>query len=138
MIGVDKIEDIRRRCRDGETVAEIARKVGVSEPTVRKYRDMEDLSPKPPKPAKKRRGGILEPHREKIDGILIEDRKAWHKQHHTALRIYNRIVEEDGYGGSCSTVCRYVKERRDELAQEAKVRDESGFLNLDWPAARPR
>ena len=48
MIGVDKIEDIRRRARAGEPVASIARHVGVSEPTVRKYARMVDLSPEPP------------------------------------------------------------------------------------------
>ena len=37
MIGVDKIEDIRRRARGGESIASIARAVGASEPTVRKY-----------------------------------------------------------------------------------------------------
>ena len=49
MIGVDKIEDIRRRARGGEPIASIARAVGVSEPTARKYARMEDLSPEPPK-----------------------------------------------------------------------------------------
>lgn len=37
MIGVDKIDDIRRLGRAGATVASIARATGVSEPTVRKY-----------------------------------------------------------------------------------------------------
>ena len=37
MIGVDKIDDIRRLGRGGASVASIARDTGVSEPTVRKY-----------------------------------------------------------------------------------------------------
>ena len=45
MIGMSTILSIRRRCADGDSVAEIAREEGVSEPTVRKYRDMEDFSP---------------------------------------------------------------------------------------------
>ena len=45
MIGVDKIEDIRKRARGGEPIASIARAVGASEPTVRKYARMKDLSP---------------------------------------------------------------------------------------------
>lgn len=48
MVGVDKIEDMRKLAREGETVAGITGKTGVSEPTVRKCRDMEDLSPKTP------------------------------------------------------------------------------------------
>ena len=49
MIGVDKIEDMRKRARGGEPIASIARAVGASEPTVRKYARMEDLSPEPPR-----------------------------------------------------------------------------------------
>ena len=49
MIGMSTILSIRRRCADGDSVAEIAREEGVSEPTVRKYRDMEDFSPQPAK-----------------------------------------------------------------------------------------
>lgn len=37
MIGVDKVEDIRRRARRGESVSGIAAATGVSGPTVRKY-----------------------------------------------------------------------------------------------------
>ena len=49
MIGVDKIEDIRKRARGGEPIAAIARELGVSEPTVRKYARMEDMSAEPPR-----------------------------------------------------------------------------------------
>ena len=49
MIGVDKIEDIRKRARGGEPIASIARAVGASEPTVRKRAGMEGLSPEPPR-----------------------------------------------------------------------------------------
>lgn len=48
MIGVDKIDDIRRLGRNGATVASIARDTGVSEPTVRKYLREPDLSERPP------------------------------------------------------------------------------------------
>ena len=47
MIGVDKIEDIRKRVRDDEPIASIAREVGVPEPTARKRARMEDLSSEP-------------------------------------------------------------------------------------------
>ena len=51
MIGVDKIEDIRKSARGGEPIASIARGVRASEPAVRKYARMEDLSPEPPRAA---------------------------------------------------------------------------------------
>ena len=49
MIGVDRMEDIRKRARGGESIASIARAVGASEPTVGKHVRMEDLSPEPPR-----------------------------------------------------------------------------------------
>lgn len=44
MIGVDKIENISKRARRVNPIASIARAIGVSEPTVRKYARMDDLS----------------------------------------------------------------------------------------------
>ena len=69
MIGVDKIEDIRKRARGGEPIASIARAVGASEPTVRKRAGMKDLSPEPPR----RRGPeseVLAPYEETVDSRL--------------------------------------------------------------------
>lgn len=48
MIGVDKIDDIRRLGRGGASIASIARDTGVSEPTVRKYLRESDLPERPP------------------------------------------------------------------------------------------
>ena len=89
MIGVDKIEDMRRRARGGEPIASIARAVGVSEPTARKYARMEDLSPEPPK-RKEPESELLAPHRETIDSWLDDDCRNWRKQRHTAVRVYVR------------------------------------------------
>ena len=52
MIEMPVIQDIRQMHRDGSSIAEISRKTNVSEPTVRKYTRMEDLSRRFP-----RRGG---------------------------------------------------------------------------------
>lgn len=48
------------------------------------------------------------------------DRKVPRKQRHTAMRIYHRLVEEQGYDGSYSSVKRYVRKKRYvlELATE--------------------
>ena len=48
MISMPEVQSIRQLRRNGDSIASIARKVGVSEPTVRKYLKMEDLSPRPP------------------------------------------------------------------------------------------
>lgn len=133
MIGVDKIQDIRTMWRRGCSVADIARATGVSEPTVRKYRDMEDLSPKPPKKAACE-SELLAPYAPAIDRWLSDDTRYWRKQRHTAVRVYVRLRDEEGYAGSYSTVQRYVRKRREEMAREADQRDAQGFLQLDWLA----
>ena len=66
MIGVDKIEDIRKRTRGGESIASIARAVGASEPTVRKYARMKDLSPEPPR-RREPESEVLAPYEETVD-----------------------------------------------------------------------
>ena len=48
MISMTKVNDIRKMRREGESVASIARKVGVCRDTVYKYLAMDDLSPKMP------------------------------------------------------------------------------------------
>ena len=126
MIGMSTILSIRRRCADGDSVAEIAREEGVSEPTVRKYRDMEDFSPQPAK-RRKPRPSKLDPYKATIDSWLVEDRKRRAKQRHTATRIFDRLVAECGYDGGYTTVQKYVKERK------ARLKSANGqFLNLEW------
>lgn len=118
MIGVDKIEDIRRRARRGEPIAAIARAVGVSEPTARKYARMDDLSPEPPR-RRKPESEVLAPYEGTIDSWLDDDCRNWRKQRHTAVRVYVRLRDELGYDGSYSTVQRYVRRRREEDGQGA-------------------
>ena len=98
MIGVDKIEDIRRRARRGEPIAAIARAVGVSEPTARKYARMDDLSPEPPR-RRKPESEVLAPYEGTIDSWLDDDCRNWRKQRHTAMRVYVRLRDELGGGG---------------------------------------
>ena len=130
MIGVDKIEDIRKRARGGEPIASIARAVGASEPTVRKYARMKDLSPEPPR-RRKPESEVLAPYEGTIDSWL-DDCRNWRKQRHTAVRVYARLIDGRGCEGSYSTVQRYVKQRREEMARKRDRRDAEGFLQLSW------
>lgn len=65
-IGVDRVEEMRRSARVGEPIASIARHVGVSEPTVRKYARMVDLSPEPPS-VRQPESEVLTPYEGTID-----------------------------------------------------------------------
>lgn len=131
MIGVDKIEDIRRRGRRGEPVASIARAAGVSEPTVRKYLRAGDLSPRPPRP-REPESELLRPFEKTVDSWLDDDCRCWRKQRHTATRVYVRLRDEMGYTGSYSTVQRYVRRRKAQMAEERDARDALGYLQLSW------
>lgn len=132
MIGVDKIDDIRRLGRNGASVASISRDTGVSEPTVRKYLREQDLSERPPEIGGAPGSPLLEPFEALIDSWPLEDRRCWRKQRHTAKRVYDRLVAEEGFEGSYSTVRRYVRRRREELAAGLDAREAQGFLLLDW------
>ena len=131
MIGVDKIEEIRRRGRAGESVAGISRATGVSEPTVRKYLRATDLSPEPPR-RREPDCELLAPYAATIDAWLDDDCRCWRKQRHTATRVYARLRDELGYAGSYSTVQRYVRRRRAQMAEERGAREARGYLQLSW------
>lgn len=79
-VGVNKIEDIRRRARAGEPVASIVRHVGVSEPTVRKHARMAGLSPEPPS-VRRPESKVLAPCEGTIDSRVDNDGSNWRKQH---------------------------------------------------------
>lgn len=103
----------------------IAKNMGLNYRTVRKYALMEDMSLKD-KPKRKKYFPVLGPYLEYINTWLEEDLKVPRKQRHTATRIYDRLVEEYGYGGARKTVSNYVSKKRKELNLKTK-----GFLPLE-------
>ena len=110
--------DIRAMDAAGTPRAEIARRLGVSRNTVAKYADMEDMSPAPPLPRERARPA-MEGQEDWVRGVLESDLGAPRKQRHTAKRIYDRLVEERGFGGSYSTVRRFVLDWRRSRAAGA-------------------
>ena len=122
---------MRKRARDGEPIAAIARAPGVSEPTAGKYAGTEGLSPGPPR-RREPESAPPAPHEGTVDSWPGDDCRSWRKQRHTATRVYVRLRDEEGYEGSHSTVQRYAKRRREEMARERDRRDAEGFLTLRW------
>lgn len=129
MISMSVVHSIRSMRKEGCSVAAIARELNVSEPTVRKYLKVRDLSPKPP--VKRARPSKIDPWVPLIEQWLAEDRESWSKQRHTATRIHERLVHEHGADVSLSTVNRKVG----ELKRQFRLERESGFLDLSWHEA---
>ena len=126
MIEMTQVRSIRTMHNNGEGVTAISKALNVSEPTVRKYLKMDDFSPT--LPIVQARPSKLDPFKETIDKWLSEDKAVWHKQQHTAKRIYKRLVDEEGFDGSYPIVQRYVKEKRSKTMNKA-------YLDLVWGPA---
>lgn len=89
---MSKAQSIRGMRREGETIAAISQKLGVSRDTACRYLDKDDFSPKPPAPA----GGasIMDRHCRIIEGYLEKDSRNWRKQRRTGGKIYERLRGE--------------------------------------------
>ena len=107
---------IRQRIRildaRGVSWRRISKEVGVPRQTVRKYAQLEDCSPEPP--ARPAAVSKLDPYKPLIGKWLEADRFMPRKQRHTARRVYDRLVAEQGFDGSYQIVQRYVKRWRQE------------------------
>jgi transposase len=106
----DYIRVRRMHYIEGLSIRAIRRQTGFHRDTIRKI-----LAQGGP-PGYQRRE---EPHRPKlgpflpiIDEILRADRQEPKKQRHTAKRIFDRLREEQGYGGGYTQVKDYVREAR--------------------------
>ena len=113
MSRINNIRDLRRR---GYRISEIARELCIDRKTVRKYIKEDDFSPSPPLPNEA--PSILDPYKPVISEWLEEDKEHWSKQHHTAKRVHERLVDEKGFTGSYSVVQRYMKQIRKAAADE--------------------
>lgn len=121
-------ECIREMPIRGCSQRRIARELHISRNTVSKYLKG-DLSPEPPL-ARASKSPTMEAYAGTVARWLEDDLKAPRKQHHTAEKVFDRLVAERGFEGSRSTAERFVREWR-------RSRDlplSEGFLELDWPA----
>ncbi len=85
---MSNVQSILQLRREGESITDISKKVGVSRDTVYKYLSKDDFSPKIP--AKAAGKSVMDEYKSFIEGYLDEDKQNWHKQHHSAKRIFER------------------------------------------------
>lgn len=122
---MSKVHFIRQMRMRGHNVSEISRTLDVSRDTVYKYLEDPDLSPQPP--IRRKSTSVMDQYRPLIVSWLEEDAKNWHKQRHTAKRIWERLVEEENAKVSDSTVRHYVCRLKKELGIGRER-----FLDLVW------
>ena len=125
---MDRIQEIRRKYfGEGESIRGIARELGMSRRTVRRYVQSDgpwEYTLQEPRPSPV--SDEIEPVvREIIEGDVQVRNK---KQRHTARRIYERLVEEHAYRGSERTVRRLVA----SLKKEKGIRSKEVFPPLEF------
>lgn len=108
--------DILDLHRSGYTQRTIARKLGISRNTVKKYIDTPENCLKAPQSY--HRPSILDPYHEVINAWLDED------EYYTATWIYDRLVNR-GYTGSYETVKRKVGKLKKNKQKIAYIRFET-------------
>ncbi len=119
MLIMSQINHIRDLRQCGYRIRKKKKKVGADHKTIRKYLAEDNFSPAPPTLCQK--PSILDPYKAKIQEYLAEDKKHWYKQHHTAMRVFQRLTEEELYPGSYSVVQRYVKNLRKDSREKANL-----------------
>ena len=116
----EEIIDLRAR---GHTITQIAKVLGIDRKTVRRHLSRDDFSPV--FPVKEKRTSKLDPYKEIIDSWLEEDKLVFHKQHHTAARIHERLRDEYGLVCGITIVQQYVRQKR--LSEQKR-----SSLDLQW------
>jgi transposase len=115
---VEQFERIRRdRREEALSIRALARRHGVHRRAVRQA--LAAATP-PPKRIPPRASPVLGPHQATIRRWLIEDRQAPRKQRHTARRIWERLVDEEGVAVAEPTVRAAVRRLRAELDLERR------------------
>ena len=137
---VELFEQIRRdRDQEGLSIRALAERYGVHRRMVRQA--LASALPPPRKPAEGRPAPKLGPYRALIDGWLLSDREAPRKQRHTAKRIWQRLLEEQGADVAETTVREYVRRRRRELGEAVdevfvpQVHEPGQEAEVDWGEA---
>ena len=110
---MEQFERIRRDHREeGVSIRELARRHNVHR---RAVRQAIAAAVPPPRRAVPRALPAIGPHVDTIRRWLTEDKVVHHKQRHTARRIWERLLDEQGADLAESTVRRFVRETRREL-----------------------
>jgi transposase len=135
---VDRYQLIREMYAvEGFSQRAIARTLGISRNTVKKYYKGENMPFE--KSSRKRKPTVITPEVEKFvrDCLARDAEEGVPKQQHTAKRIYDRLVNELGFEGGESTIRDLVKKLKN-VPEEAFVPlefDPGEAIQIDWGQA---
>ena len=115
-VEVDMYKNIRQSFIDGESQRQIAKRLGISRQTVKKYCEGA-AHPDARKFYERLPDTITEDVKQFILACFNEDKEDHlKKQKHTSKRIYDRLVEERNFSGAESTIRKAVKELKEDQA----------------------
>jgi transposase len=140
---VDDFAAIRQAHRDGLSIRQIAKRLGVGRDTVRKA--LQHPQPPPYTSSQPRPAPAFGPFRGAAEAILAADEQAPRKQRHTARQLFRRLRDEHGYAGSYDQVRRYVQARRRDRRETFipldhppghRAEADFGHIHVDFPDGR--
>jgi transposase len=129
MLKMDQVNFIRNLEQlKGESLREIARITGHDFKTVQKYVDRDNWNDE--EKIRAQQESKLDKFKPIIEKWLTDDLKVKRKQRHTAVRVFNRLIEEfrDEFDVSYRLVAYYVSKLKREI-----YRPNEGFLPLEHP-----
>ena len=134
---MDTYQSIRTYFNDGKSIRWIARTLGISRQTVRKYCEG-NTHPEVRKDYHRDPDVVTDAVREFILECFRQDKdEGIKKQSHTAKRIYDRLVTEKGFTGAESTIRKAVKQLREEHSVPPQADmpleyDPGDAIQVDW------
>lgn len=140
IVEMDLYYKIRALYNEGESQRSIAKRLGVSRQTVKKYCEG-NTHPEVRKAYHREPEVLTQDVIDFIRSCLDEDREEHlSKQWHTAKRIYDRLYHEKGFRGAESTVRNAVKAIRAEMAIPSQADipleyDSGDAVQIDWGEA---
>lgn len=139
VVGMSLYSQIREAYISGESQRSIAKRLGVSRPTVKKYCEGA-IMPGVRKEYLRTPSVITPDIKSFIRSCLDEDKEEGiRKQTHTAKRIYDRLVSEKEFAGSYSIVRRVVHEMKAQYvpaqADMPLEYDPGDAIQIDWGEA---
>ena len=145
MLTVDDYGRIRRAHRDGMSIREIARTFHHSRHKIRKIVHGDESEPGSYPRRKQQAAPKLGAFHDRILEILKQDEDAPPKQRHTAMRIFERLRDEETYVGGYDAVRRFVKKHREskqetfiplDHAAGQRIEADFGEIAVDFPDGR--